>query len=70
MPYLRRLKKNTRLLLLNFYIASVTEMQVWLDLKSEMFNEKEFLQLSVSLDPMRDYSTPVLNNSLSNLGNI
>lgn len=68
MPYLRRLKKNT--LLLNFYIASVTEMQVWLDLKSEMFNEKEFLQLSVSLDPMRDYSTPVLNNSLSNLGNI
>lgn len=70
MPYLKRLKKNTRLLLLNFYIASVTEMQVWLDLKSEMFNEKEFLQLSVSLDPMRDYSTPVLNNSLSNLGNI
>lgn len=70
MPYLKRLKKNTRLLLLNFYIASVTEMQVWLDLKSEMFNEKEFLKLSVSLDPMRDYSTPVLNNSLSNLGNI
>lgn len=70
MPYLKRLKKNTRLLLLNFYIASVTEMQVWLDLKSEIFNEKEFLKLSVSLDPMRDYSTPVLNNSLSNLGNI
>lgn len=70
MPYLKRLKKNTRLLLLNFYIASVTEMQVWLDLKSEMFNEKEFLKLSVSLDPMRDYPTPVLNNSLSNLGNI
>lgn len=45
-------------------------MQVWLDMKSEMFNEKEFLKLSVSLDPVRDYSTPVLNNSLSNLDNI
>lgn len=64
------LKKPARVLLLNFCIASVTEMQVWLDLKSEMFNEKEFLKLNVSLDPVRDYSTPVLNNSLSNLDNI
>lgn len=43
---------------------------MWLDLKSEILNEKEFLKLSVSLDPVRDYSTPVLNNSLSNLDNI
>lgn len=45
-------------------------MQVWLDLRSEMFNEKEFLKPSVSLDPVRDYSTPVLNNSLHHLDNI
>lgn len=64
------LKKPTRLLLLNFCVASVTEMQVWLDMKSEMFNEREFLKLSVSPDPVRDYSTPVLNNSSSNLDNI
>lgn len=63
-------EKNTRLLHLNSCIASATEIQVWLDLKSEMFNEKVFLKPSVSLDPMRDYSTLVLNNSLSHLDNI
>lgn len=43
-------------------------MQVWLDLKSEIFNEKEFLKPNVPLDPMWDL--PLLNNSLSHLDNI